>query len=97
MRFGARLSHNHNNSSSSGRFPVRRFLDSKGLVTNSRGDVLAAHKVNFARNDFAGNEMKSLVDVINHVKPHALVGLSMQVAGHVPILEKSECSPAVSL
>jgi malate dehydrogenase (oxaloacetate-decarboxylating)(NADP+) len=51
-------------------------VDSKGLVTLDRGDKLAEHKVFFARDDNEGQQFKSVLDVVNYVKPTALVGLS---------------------
>ncbi|CEG73775.1 Putative Malic enzyme [Rhizopus microsporus] len=51
-------------------------VDSKGLVTLDRGDRLAQHKVYYARQDNAGQQFKDLMDIINHVKPTALIGLS---------------------
>ena len=51
-------------------------VDTKGLVTNDRGDGLAEHKVYFSRDDNAGKQYKSLEDVVNHVKPTILMGLS---------------------
>jgi len=50
-------------------------LDTKGLVTTTRGDTLPAHKQLFARAD-GTPDMKTLSEVIAHVKPHALFGLS---------------------
>ncbi|GMH45204.1 hypothetical protein BSKO_13161 [Bryopsis sp. KO-2023] len=50
-------------------------VDSKGLITNTRGDTLADHKVPFARTD-GTPDMKSLEDIVNFAKPHALFGLS---------------------
>jgi malate dehydrogenase (oxaloacetate-decarboxylating)(NADP+) len=53
--------------------------DRKGLITHSRPDVvagkLASHKKYFIRNDTT-TEFASLAEVIEHVKPTALVGLS---------------------
>lgn len=49
--------------------------DSKGLVTNTRGDELPEHKKLFARDD-GTPDMKNLRDIVAHVKPHALIGLS---------------------
>ncbi|CAG8686766.1 7201_t:CDS:2, partial [Cetraspora pellucida] len=46
-----------------------------GLVTRDRGDKLAKHKVYFARSDNEGRQFKSLMDVIEYVKPTALIGL----------------------
>ncbi|KAG1443076.1 hypothetical protein G6F57_018217 [Rhizopus arrhizus] len=51
-------------------------VDSKGLVTLDRGDRLAQHKVYYARQDNAGQQFKDLMDIINYVKPTALIGLS---------------------
>lgn len=51
-------------------------VDTKGLVTSDRGDRLAAHKVYFARNDNNGQQLKSLEEVIDYVKPTMLMGLS---------------------
>jgi malic enzyme len=55
------------------------FVDSRGLVTSTRGDKLEAHKVDFARKDIpVDGQIKSLIDVIKAVKPTALIGLSGQ-------------------
>lgn len=51
-------------------------VDTKGLVTNDRGDKLAEHKVYFSRDDNAGKQYKTLADVVNYVKPTILMGLS---------------------
>ncbi|KAL4957428.1 hypothetical protein BDW69DRAFT_156301 [Aspergillus filifer] len=51
-------------------------VDTKGLVTADRGDKLAEHKVYFARTDNNGEQWKTLEDVIDHVKPTILMGLS---------------------
>ncbi|CAG8768172.1 17033_t:CDS:2, partial [Racocetra persica] len=51
-------------------------VDTKGLVTCDRGDKLAKHKVYFARKDNEGHQFKTLMDVIEYVKPTALIGLS---------------------
>ncbi|KAL4430559.1 hypothetical protein ABPG77_005799 [Micractinium sp. CCAP 211/92] len=50
-------------------------VDSKGLITTSRGDKLPEHKQRFARDD-GTPDMRDLKDIIAHVKPHALIGLS---------------------
>jgi len=50
-------------------------VDSKGLITTSRGDKLPDHKKQMARSDDTPN-MKDLHEIIAHVKPHALIGLS---------------------
>jgi len=51
-------------------------VDSKGLVTNDRGDKLAEHKVYFSRDDNNGKQIQSLSELIEHVKPTILMGLS---------------------
>ena len=51
-------------------------VDTKGLVTNDRGDKLAEHKVYFSRDDNNGKQYKTLEDVVDHVKPNILMGLS---------------------
>ena len=50
-------------------------IDSKGLVTTTRGDALPPHKRGLARTD-GTPDAKSLVDIVASVKPHALIGLS---------------------
>jgi len=52
-------------------------VDSKGLITATRGDKLPSHKVPFARRDGAP-DMKDLKEILAYVKPHALFGLSGQ-------------------
>ena len=51
-------------------------VDTKGLVTLDRGDRLADHKVYFARADNKGQQFKTLEDVVDHVQPTILMGLS---------------------
>ncbi|KAL8788155.1 MAG: hypothetical protein Q9213_001794 [Squamulea squamosa] len=51
-------------------------VDTKGLVTNDRGDQLAEHKIYFSRNDNAGKQYKTLAEVVDYVKPTILMGLS---------------------
>ncbi|SPN97616.1 related to malate dehydrogenase (oxaloacetate-decarboxylating) (NADP+) [Cephalotrichum gorgonifer] len=51
-------------------------VDTKGLVTKDRGDKLAEHKKYFARDDNNGHQFRSLEEVIEYVKPSALVGLT---------------------
>ncbi|EIW67540.1 hypothetical protein TREMEDRAFT_45110 [Tremella mesenterica DSM 1558] len=55
-------------------------IDTKGLITSTRTDVvtdkIAGHKKYFIRYDTEGKEYKTLSDVIEYVKPTALVGLS---------------------
>ncbi|KAL7269912.1 hypothetical protein RUND412_007398 [Rhizina undulata] len=50
-------------------------VDSKGLVTNDRGDKLQDHKIYFSRDDNEGQQFKTLEEVIDYVKPTALMGL----------------------
>ncbi|KAF5315039.1 hypothetical protein D9619_007319 [Psilocybe cf. subviscida] len=50
-------------------------VDSKGLITADRKG-LQDHKIYFARTDYEGPALTSLADIINHVKPTALLGLS---------------------
>ncbi|RPB18621.1 hypothetical protein L211DRAFT_901793 [Terfezia boudieri ATCC MYA-4762] len=50
-------------------------VDSKGLVTNDRGDHLAEHKLFFSRDDNSGQQFASLEEVVDYVKPTALMGL----------------------
>ncbi|KAF8827734.1 hypothetical protein HHX47_DHR4000379 [Lentinula edodes] len=50
-------------------------VDSKGLITADR-EGLQEHKKFFARTDYQGPALTSLVDIVNHVKPTALLGLS---------------------
>jgi malic enzyme len=51
------------------------FVDSKGLVTTNRGDILEKHKIPYARNDVI-HQLTNLVDIIKFVKPHGIIGLS---------------------
>lgn len=51
-------------------------VDSKGLITQDRGDKLADHKVYFARDDNEGKQYQSLAEVCEYVKPTILMGLS---------------------
>lgn len=51
-------------------------VDTKGLVTKDRGDNLAEHKKYFARHDNNGHQFRTLEEVIEYVKPSALVGLT---------------------
>ncbi|QUC19567.1 uncharacterized protein UV8b_03808 [Ustilaginoidea virens] len=51
-------------------------VDTKGLVTKDRGDKLAEHKKYFARTDNNGQQFRTLEEVIEYVKPSALVGLA---------------------
>ncbi|KAI1813953.1 NADP-dependent malic enzyme [Poronia punctata] len=51
-------------------------VDTKGLVTWDRGDKLPEHKKYFAREDNEGRQFRTLEEVIEYVKPSALVGLT---------------------
>jgi malate dehydrogenase (oxaloacetate-decarboxylating)(NADP+) len=55
-------------------------VDTKGLITADRADTvagkLAKHKEYFVRRDNQGQQFKTLEEVIEYVKPTALVGLS---------------------
>ena len=51
-------------------------VDTKGLVTNDRGDKLAEHKLYFSRADNHGQQHTNLDEVVNYVKPTMLLGLS---------------------
>lgn len=51
-------------------------VDTKGLVTQDRGDDLAEHKKYFARSDNNGHQFRTLEEVIEYVKPSALIGLT---------------------
>ncbi|TIA89990.1 hypothetical protein E3P81_02667 [Wallemia ichthyophaga] len=50
-------------------------VDSKGLVTDDRGDNLPAHKRALSRKA-GGPQFKTLEEVVEHVRPSALIGLS---------------------
>ncbi|KAF8964192.1 hypothetical protein BDZ97DRAFT_1660606 [Flammula alnicola] len=50
-------------------------VDSKGLITADRAG-LQEHKKYFARTDYQGPPLTSLVEIIKYVKPTALLGLS---------------------
>ncbi|KPI86427.1 putative malic enzyme [Leptomonas seymouri] len=54
------------------------FVDSKGLVATNRGDKLAKHKTAWARTDIPDSDIKkltSLKEVVEYVRPTALMGL----------------------
>ncbi|KAJ3022830.1 hypothetical protein HKX48_005164 [Thoreauomyces humboldtii] len=53
-------------------------VDSKGLVTEDRGDKLGNHKLLFSRSDNDGKQFKSLAEVLDYVKPTCLIGLAGQ-------------------
>lgn len=63
-------------------------VDSKGLITTSRGDKLPSHKKQMARSDDTPN-MKDLREIIEYVKPHALIGLS----GAGPMFKQARPGP----
>ncbi|PNS14353.1 NAD-dependent malic enzyme, mitochondrial [Sphaceloma murrayae] len=63
-------------------------VDSKGLVTDDRGDKLAEHKLYFSRPDNEGKQYKSLEDVIEYVKPTILMGLSTIGGAFTPTIIK---------
>ncbi|ETW77910.1 hypothetical protein HETIRDRAFT_420722 [Heterobasidion irregulare TC 32-1] len=50
-------------------------VDSQGLIFDARGPM-AEHKKYFSRADYSGPPMTNLTDIIDHVRPTALVGLS---------------------
>lgn len=51
-------------------------VDTKGLVCQDRGDRLPEHKKYFARTDNNGHQFRTLEEVIEYVRPSALVGLT---------------------
>ena len=67
-------------------------VDSKGLVTNDRGDRLANHKLYFSRNDNQGQQYKTLEEVVDHVKPTILMGLSTIGGAFTPDILKKVAS-----
>ncbi|PIL23156.1 hypothetical protein GSI_14465 [Ganoderma sinense ZZ0214-1] len=50
-------------------------VDSQGLIFDGRGPM-AEHKKYFSRKDYNGPPLKDLTEIINYVKPTALLGLS---------------------
>ncbi|KAK7047464.1 hypothetical protein VNI00_006695 [Paramarasmius palmivorus] len=50
-------------------------VDSQGLIFDARGPM-AEHKQYFSRKDYSGPPITNLLDIIEYVKPTALVGLS---------------------
>ncbi|KAF5378751.1 hypothetical protein D9615_006974 [Tricholomella constricta] len=50
-------------------------IDSQGLVFDDRGPM-AEHKKFFSRKDYSGPPITDILDIIEHVKPTALLGLS---------------------
>ncbi|KAL0074739.1 hypothetical protein J3Q64DRAFT_1758202 [Phycomyces blakesleeanus] len=59
-------------------------VDSKGLVTLDRGDNLAQHKIYYARQDNEEQQYKDLMDIVNYVRPTALIGLSSTPGAFTP-------------
>lgn len=51
-------------------------VDSKGLVANNRGDTLPEHKKYLSRSDASTPRLGSILEVLKHVRPTALLGLS---------------------
>ncbi|VDB91238.1 unnamed protein product [Peniophora sp. CBMAI 1063] len=51
------------------------YVDSRGLIFDARGPM-EEHKKFFSRKDYNGPAMTNLLDIINYVKPTALMGLS---------------------
>ncbi|KAM0754105.1 hypothetical protein T439DRAFT_322991 [Meredithblackwellia eburnea MCA 4105] len=51
-------------------------VDSKGLVATNRGDKLPEHKVFLARTEEDAPKLRTLEEVVRHVQPTALLGLS---------------------
>ncbi|GAA5960500.1 hypothetical protein JCM3765_003657 [Sporobolomyces pararoseus] len=51
-------------------------VDSKGLVAHNRGDKLPSHKEYLARSDPSTPRLSNILEVLKHVKPTALLGLS---------------------
>ncbi|KUJ19977.1 NADP-dependent malic enzyme [Mollisia scopiformis] len=65
------------------------FVDTKGLITNDRGDKLAPHKIYFSRDDNNGQQFRDLEQVVDYVKPTMLLGLStIRGAFNKTVLEK---------
>ncbi|KIJ29671.1 hypothetical protein M422DRAFT_214912 [Sphaerobolus stellatus SS14] len=63
-------------------------VDSKGLVVADRPG-LQEHKKFFARTDYTGPALTNLLDIIDYVKPTALLGLStIKGAFTQPVVEK---------
>jgi malate dehydrogenase (oxaloacetate-decarboxylating)(NADP+) len=50
-------------------------VDSKGLVTDDRGDKLQDHKLYFSRKDNNREQFQTLEEVLDYVQPTALLGL----------------------
>lgn len=54
------------------------FIDSKGLVMKTRKDALAPHKLPFAHDISGVPEDADLLEIVNIVKPTAIIGVSAQ-------------------
>ena len=63
-------------------------VDSQGLVYDARGSM-AEHKRLFARTDYIGPPLTNLVDIIQYVKPTALLGLSTMKVRRPSILVRT--------
>ena len=50
-------------------------VDTKGMVTDDRGDALAEHKRYFSRPDNHGKQCRDLAATVEHVRPTILLGL----------------------
>ncbi|KPI86428.1 malic enzyme [Leptomonas seymouri] len=67
-------------------------VDTKGLVCDSRGDKLAAHKVLLSRKDVSAEDaqrLKTLEDTVTFVKPTALIGLGGVGPAFTEVIVKS--------
>lgn len=51
-------------------------VDSKGLVADNRGDNLPVHKRYFSKSSPSTPRLTNLQEVVEHIKPTALLGLS---------------------
>ncbi|GAA5974298.1 hypothetical protein JCM11641_006720 [Rhodosporidiobolus odoratus] len=51
-------------------------VDSRGLVAHNRGDTLPEHKKYLARSESDAPKLRTLQEVVEHVRPTALLGLS---------------------
>jgi len=70
-------------------------MDSKGLITTKRGDKLPKHKQLMAHGDDVP-VLKDLKDVIAHVKPHALIGLTGAGPAFKKVQLSLSCMPTFS-
>ena len=71
-------------------------MDSKGVVYKQRGDELPHHKQQVARED--GPDIphtKELKDVVAHVKPHALIGLTGRGPAFTEVHSPDTYSPSL--